>query len=58
MGCYEDGFSIINSRDLSEKRVEMGPGASLQLCQRLCQGYRYVGLQADDLCFCGRSFGK
>ena len=58
LGCYKDAFSITEARDLSEKRVAMGAGASLQMCRRICHGYRYLGLQAVDECRCGHSYGK
>jgi hypothetical protein len=27
-------------------------------CQEICRGYRYMGLQFEDLCFCGNKYGS
>ena len=56
VGCYRDNV-MADRRDLSEVMVQMGSNASLGSCERVCQGYTYMGLQWNDICSCGNSLG-
>jgi Ca2+-binding EF-hand superfamily protein len=57
MGCAAD--RVGHEADMIGKYVAMGPGTSdpLTTCQEFCKGFRFMGLQGDNLCFCDNSFG-
>ena len=31
---------------------------TVELCNALCAGFRFLGVQAGHACFCGASFGR
>ena len=58
VGCFQDRATVGFSRDLTERQLNMGPNASVALCARLCAGLKYMGMQSDDQCRCGNSYGR
>ena len=58
LGCMQDRMSIEDRRDLDGKEVKMGANASLGDCRKLCKGFKFLGLQSSDSCFCGNSWGR
>ena len=57
VGCFEDRETFVDGRDLIGARFRMGSDASVETCQELCAGWRYMGLQSIDQCFCDNTYG-
>eukprot|EP01051_Picozoa_sp_SAG22_P006922 SAG22_NODE_469_length_10143_cov_5.595181_4_plen_929_part_00 len=59
VGCYQDGgpgqFNGVSSE--FDAKLAM-PNPSRSACSALCSGYRYYGLQWQNLCFCGNTYGR
>ena len=53
-GCYVD----TPTRDLSGPMYNMDSQATVRVCAELCVGYTYFGVQAEQQCFCGDTFGS
>lgn len=51
MGCYAEGT---DGRALAENKPA-NSSMTTELCQSLCRGYRYYGLEYGSECFCGYS---
>ncbi|CAG2189337.1 unnamed protein product [Mytilus edulis] len=49
IGCFIDD----GNRHLSHNYKNLGHGITLAKCRENCKGYRYLGLQNSDQCFCG-----
>ena len=57
VGCFEDRESATDGRDMRGSRLSMGMHASVKTCAEFCAGFPYMGLQWNDLCFCGNEYG-
>ena len=58
LGCFIDRENALEGRDMTGKRFAMPQNASLGTCSALCAGYKYIGMQGADQCFCDNSYGS
>ena len=54
-GCFKDRSSM---RDLEDDTQLDMTFPTRDTCRRHCQGYRYMGLQWENECFCGNSYAS
>ena len=59
LGCFADKEELSFGRDLAGAVTQMGETASPSQCAGFCRGdgFKYMGLQLGDMCYCGNEHG-